>query len=62
MTTAERTAFSPDEIAERTGTSRAEVMRAIHAGDLRAKKRPGGRKYLVTAEAEAEWLESLPDA
>lgn len=56
----ERLAYTPAEIAALAGVPQSEVMRAIHAGELRAKRRT--RKYLILLPDAREWLESLPDA
>ncbi|MDQ1736557.1 MAG: Helix-turn-helix domain [Pseudonocardiales bacterium] len=46
--------------AELTNLSPDYIKRAIHDGQLLAKK--VGRDYLVTHEALIRWIESLPDA
>jgi excisionase family DNA binding protein len=45
---------------ESYGLSRTTAIKQIENGRLRALK--VGKKLLVTAEAEAEWLASLPPA
>jgi excisionase family DNA binding protein len=54
----ERTAYRIFEICRRNGIGRSKVYEEIAAGRLKAKK--NGKLTLITAKAEAEWLEAMP--
>ncbi len=51
---------SPRAFANRNGISLTTVYNQMRSGQLKAKKL--GKRTLITAEAEKEWLENLPDA
>ena len=51
---------SPRGFADRTGISPAQAYIEIRSGRLKAKKM--GTRTIITAQAEAEWLDNLPDA
>lgn len=62
-------AYTREEAAQACGVSVRTIARAIGSGDLRAKRSGendkdgrGTGKYLITADALTEWLESLVDA
>lgn len=56
----EQQAYSRDEAARLYGVSLSVIERAIHRGDLRAKK--VGRKYRIDLAALRDWFNNLPDA
>lgn len=55
----EKLAYTIDDVVTLTTISRSGIERAIHAGDLAAKKQ--GRRYLITRKAVEDFLTSLPD-
>jgi hypothetical protein len=59
-TSPHKQATSPNEFGERYGVSIATVFRLIRDRKLQACKI--GRRTIITAEAEAKWLASLPHA
>ena len=54
-----RLAYRINAFAAATGLSRSTVYAEIRAGKLRAKRR--GSQTLITADAAAAYLDSLPD-
>jgi excisionase family DNA binding protein len=53
-----RKAFAVREFCARHGVCRQTFYEEVRRGRLRARKL--GKKTIVTAEDEREWLESLP--
>lgn len=53
-------AYSLRAAAPLVGLSHEELRKAVHAGDLDAKKR--GRRYLITHAALERFIEGLPAA
>jgi excisionase family DNA binding protein len=53
-------AYSLSSAAEAVDLSESYLTRAIHKGDLRAKK--VGTRYKILAADLLAWLESFPDA
>lgn len=51
---------SPKGFAHRYGLSVSTIYNQMRSGRLKAKKL--GKRTLITAEAEQEWLDNLPDA
>ena len=60
MNTATKIAFSLANAADAVDCSQKHLTRAIHAGDLRAKK--VGRGFRIDARDLQKWFDSLPDA
>lgn len=60
MTTDAREALTREEAADLYGVSFDTIKRAIHAGDLKAKR--VGRRYRVHRDDLRAWWDSLPDA
>ena len=58
--TPSKQAASPQEFGKRYGVSIATVFRLIRDQKIEARK--CGRRTLITADAEAAWLKSLPRA
>lgn len=58
--TPHKQASSPNEFGKRYGVSIATVFRLIRDQKIEARK--CGRRTLITAEAEKNWLDSLPRA
>lgn len=56
----EKRALTRRDVSELYSVSEDTVRRAINTGKLRAKK--VGKRYVVSAEAAAEWFEGLDDA
>jgi excisionase family DNA binding protein len=54
----EKVAFSPDEAAHRAGVGRTLIFSEIKRGRLEARK--AGARTIITAEALAAWIKSLP--
>lgn len=61
LSTPQRIAFTPREIADMSGVTYQQVMTAIGTGQLAAKRKTE-RTYLVLLKDAEAWLESLPDA
>lgn len=61
LSTPQRIAFTPKEIADMAGVPYEVVRVAIGTGQLAAKKK-NERHYLVLLRDAEAWLESLPDA
>lgn len=55
-----KAAYTVDGAAEQYSVSPDTIRKAIHAGELAAKKL--GTKYSIPAESLAKWHTSLPDA
>jgi excisionase family DNA binding protein len=62
-TTVPRLFLTPPEAAQACGVSRDTIMRAIHSGELRAKRtgKVGG-KFLIKVSALEDWHDGLEDA
>jgi excisionase family DNA binding protein len=54
-----RRAYSINEFSERNGIGRTTVYAEIK--DKRLKVRKVGRRTIITAEAEDDWLRALPE-
>jgi len=55
-----RNGFSPEEIARRNGVSLRHLHNLWHRGEGPRRVRLG-RRVVITAAAEAEWLENLAE-
>jgi excisionase family DNA binding protein len=56
----DRRALSRNEAADLYGVHETVISRAIHAGELAAKK--VGRQYRIETDALKAWFDALPDA
>jgi len=54
-----RSSWSITEVAERNGLSKQFVRNEIAAGRLKAKRL--GRRVVIPAVSEREWLDAAPD-
>jgi excisionase family DNA binding protein len=50
--------FTTDQVAHDLNISVRTILRAIHAGKLKARKM--GKQYLITRTAVREWWEGMP--
>ena len=60
MTVEARDAYSLDEAAARVGLTPKTLTKEIKEGRLKSRK--AGRRHVITPQAIADWLDSLPEA
>ena len=60
MTAEARDAYSLDEAAARVGLTPKTLTKEIKEGRLKSRK--AGRRHVITPQAIADWLDSLPEA